>query len=157
MVKASATVIVSALTVAGVAGAAQEPTSYKLTATLTTSAEVPKPTGVKAGTRGTFTGTVVVPASPYARPALTWKLAFANLTGPARRAHIHRVHSRSGGPGKVLFSLCCPCRNGHSGRGSTSHQYLKLILDGKAYVDVHTAKNQDGEIRGKLNAVKMKP
>jgi hypothetical protein len=52
-----------------------------------------------------------------------------------------------------LFALCYPCRNGHSGRGTTSRQYFKLIRAGKAYVNVHTAKNQDGEIRGKLKAV----
>jgi hypothetical protein len=152
IVKAFAILFVSSLTVVGVAGA-QEPASYNLTATLTTNAEVPRPTGVKASTRGTFTGTAVLPSSPYARVVITWKLTFANLTGPARRAFIHRVHSR-GGPGKVLFPLCYPCRNGHSGKGSTSRQYLRLILAGKAYVNVYTSKNQDGEIRGELKFAK---
>jgi hypothetical protein len=151
-----ATLFVSALTVVGVAGAvAQEPTSYKLTAALTTSPEEPKPTGVKAGARGTFTGTAVLPSSPYARVTFTWKLTFAKLTGRALRAHIHRVHSR-GGPGKVLFTLCFGCKSGQSGRGITSRQYFKLIRAGKAYVNVHTAKNQDGEIRGQLKAVEGK-
>jgi hypothetical protein len=149
---------VSVLTVAGVAGAAQEPASYKLTAALTTGAAMPKPTGVKPGARGTFTGTAVVSGAPYTygRATLTWKLTFANLTGSARRAYIHRYHHTGRRPGKVLVPLCYPCRNGHSGKSSVSGQYMKLIRDGKAYVNIHTATNQSGELWGDVEAVKVK-
>jgi hypothetical protein len=157
-VKGLAIFFASALAVAGVAGGAQAPTSYKLTAKLTTSAAMPKPTGVKPGARGTFTGTAVVSGAPYTygRATLRWKLTFANLTGSARRAYIHRYHHSRGGPGKVIVPLCYPCRNGHTGTSSVSGQYMKLITAGKAYVNIHTARNQSGELWGDLEAVKVK-
>ncbi len=153
--KTLATLFVSALTVAGVAGAAAEPETYKLTAALTASAEPkPEPTGVKSSGTGTFTGTAVLPG-PYARVVLKWKLTFAKLTGPRRYAYLHRFKP-DGAAGKVLVRLCMPCRNGHRGRSTTSTQYLKLILAGKAFVGVYTVWGQPSEIRGDLEAVKVK-
>jgi hypothetical protein len=157
IVKALATLFVSALAVVGVAGAAADPTTYKLTATLTAGAEPkPKPTGVKSSGTGTFSGTAVVPPGPYARTVLKWKLTFAKLTGPRRYAYLHRFKP-DGTAGKVLIRLCMPCRNGHRGRSTPSDQYLKLILAGKAFVGVYTVWGEASEIRGKLKAVEAAP
>ena len=157
LVKALATLFVSALTLVGVAGAAAEPTTYRLTAALTASAEPkPKPTGVKSNGTGTFTATAVLPPGPYARVVLKWKLTFAKLTGPRRYAYLHRFKP-DGAAGKVLIRLCMPCRNGHRGRSTPSRQYLKLILAGKAYVGVYTVWGEASEIRGQLKAMEVAP
>ena len=142
--KALATLFVSALTVVGVAGAAaQEPTTYKLTATLTTSAEEPKPI------RGEARHARHVHRDGRAA-IVAIRAGFPHVEAHLHEAHRPRtqgahppVHSR-GGPGKVLFALCYPCRNGHSGKGTTSRQYFKLIRAGKAYVNVHTTERNSG-------------
>ncbi len=46
-----------AMTFAGLIVAAGQKDTFKLNTTLNASAEVPKPTGVRPGAKGTFTGT----------------------------------------------------------------------------------------------------
>jgi hypothetical protein len=136
---------------AGLTLAAPQATSFKLTSTLKASAEVPKPTGVKAGASGTFTGTAVQ-ARANGRASLTWKLTFAKLTGAAAAAHIHI--GRAGKAGNVMVALCGPCRNGQRGTANITNAQLKTIRAGSAYVNVHTATNAAGEIRGQVKAGK---
>ena len=99
------------LTVAGLTLAAGQATTWKLSSTLRASSEVPKPTGVRVGATGTFTGTAVVNASGGAK--LTWQLKFAKLTGAAAAAHIHI--GKVGKAGNVMVALCGPCKNGKRG------------------------------------------
>jgi CHRD domain len=139
------------LTFAGLTLAAPQATSYKLTSTLKASAEVPKPTGVKVGATGTFTGTAVQ-ARANGRATLTWKLTFARLTGPAAAAHIHI--GKPGKAGNVMVALCGPCKSGKRGTANLTSAQLKTIRAGSTYVNVHTATNAAGEIRGQVKAGK---
>jgi Cu/Zn superoxide dismutase len=92
-----------------------------------------------AAAKGTFTATLT-------GKKLTWKLTFAKLTGQALAAHIHSA-AKAG----VLVPLCAPCENGQTGvatlNASTVREFSARDL---LYVDVHTAKNPDREIRGQL-------
>jgi hypothetical protein len=133
---------------AGLAIAAPEKDSYKLTANLKARFEVPKPQGVPAGATGLFTGTAVELANDRGR--LTWRLTFSKLSGKAAAAHIHA--GKAGKAGAVLVALCGPCRNGQRGASSISHAQLRTIRTGRTYVNVHTAKNAAGEIRGQVKA-----
>ena len=139
------------LTFAGLTLAAPQATSYKLTSTLKASAEVPKPTGVKAGATGTFTGTALQ-AKANGRATLKWKLTFAKLTGAAAAAHIHK--GRPGKAGNVMVALCGPCKNGQRGTANITNAQLKTIRAGSTYVNLHTATNAAGEIRGQVKAGK---
>lgn len=81
---------------------------------------------------------------------LKWRLTFSGLTGAASAAHIHV--GAKGKSGNVLVALCGPCRSGQSGTAKVSAMVVRDITKGLAYVNVHTAKNPNGEIRGQLAA-----
>jgi len=114
-------------------------------ATLTAGAEVPKPTGVKAGAKGTFTVTTAEHGGKY---TATFKLSYSNLTGKAVGAHIHA--GKAGKAGAVLVPLCGPCTSGKNGKVAISKAAEVAIEAGVTYVNVHTAKNAAGEIRGQV-------
>jgi len=138
----------AALFAAGLAFAAQQKDTYKVTANLKARFEVPKPQGVKVGATGLFTGRAVELANDRAR--LTWRLTFSKLTGRAIAAHIHS--GKVGKAGPVMVALCGPCRNGQGGTATISHRQLRAIELGRTYVNVHTVKNAGGEIRGQMKA-----
>jgi hypothetical protein len=81
---------------------------------------------------------------------LTWKLTFSGLTGSANAAHIHV--GKKGKAGNVLVPLCGPCKSGQKGTAKVSAMVVRDIQKGLTYVNVHTAKNAAGEIRGQLTA-----
>jgi hypothetical protein len=137
-----------ALVLTGLAVAAPQADTYKLTSTLKARAEVPRPTGVPAGANGHFTGTAVELANDRAR--LNWRLTFSKLSGKAIAAHIHL--GKVGKAGGVIVPLCGPCRNGQRGRATLTHAQFRAIELGRTYVNVHTAKNAAGEIRGQVKS-----
>jgi hypothetical protein len=107
--------------------------------------EVPKPKGVKAAAQGTFTATLV---RNGVGGMLSWKLTFQGLTGKATASHIHvGARGRAGG---VKVSLCGPCRTGMRGSARVDAKTISALMAGTAYVNVHTAKNAAGEIRGQI-------
>jgi hypothetical protein len=133
------------LAAAGVALAASADDTYTYRATLGKKAEVPKPKAVPAAAKGAFTATVVESAAGV---SLRWKLTFARLSGKAVAAHVHR--GKPGVAGPVLVPLCGPCTSGRTGRATITKAVSELLERGRAYVNVHTAKNAAGEIRGQV-------
>lgn len=136
------------LVLAGLAIAAPQKDTYNLTANLKPRFEVPKPTGVRTGATGLFTGKVVELENDQAR--ISWRLTFSKLSGPAGAAHIHV--GKPGKAGDVMLALCGPCKNGQRGAATITHAQLRTIRTGGAYVNVHTTKNAAGEIRGQVKA-----
>jgi hypothetical protein len=130
-----------ALVVAAAAFAAE---TYKVNAKLTPGADVPKPKGA-AGAHGSFTGTYVEKGKSA---TLKWKLSFGGLTGQAFAAHIHM--GKPGKSGNVIVPLCGPCKNGQTGTVKIKESVIDALEKGNAYVNVHTKKNQAGEIRGQV-------
>ena len=142
---ASATALaVAGAALAGVAlaGSAGSTNSYK--ATLAPGAEVPKPKA-PAAAKGTFTATVTASGSTR---TIHWKLTFKGLSGKAVGAHVHK--GKAGVAGAVIVPLCGPCRSGQTGQVKISKDTADLLEHGRAYVNVHTAKNAAGEIRGQV-------
>ena len=138
---AVAALAVAALVVAAAAFAAE---TYKVSAKLTPGADVPKPTGA-AGAHGSFSGTYV----EHGKTAtLKWKLTFGGLTGQAFAAHIHM--GKPGKSGNVIVPLCGPCKSGQTGTAKISETVIAALEKGNAYVNVHTKKNQAGEVRGQV-------
>lgn len=117
-------------------------------ATLNVAQEVPRPQGA-AGAKGTFTARVALAGG---KATLRWKLSFSGLTGSAVAAHVHK--GRKGKAGDVLAALCGPCSSGRSGSVRLSDDAVEAIASGAAYVNVHTAANQAGEVRGQLALVR---
>jgi hypothetical protein len=136
-----------ALVAAGVAVAGSTGSVYTYKSSLTSGVEVPKPTGA-AGAKGTFNATVTENGSSR---LLKWKLTFSGLSGTAIAAHIHK--GKAGVAGAVLVPLCGPCVSGKSAQVKISKNAADLLEHGQVYVNVHTAKNGGGEIRGQVKLV----
>jgi CHRD domain len=134
---------VAALAIASIS-AARPAASITLEATLTAKSEVPKQAVKDARAHGQFTGTLT-------GTKLKWKLTYAGLTGKATAAHIHV--GAAGKSGNVVVPLCGPCHSGMTGTATITTSLLKKIRAHGTYVNVHTAKNPAGEIRGQLAAM----
>jgi hypothetical protein len=133
---------------AGIGSAGSEEQAARpigLAATLSARQEVPAPKGVGAGATGRFVATLVRKGTGG---TLAWRLTFSGLTGKAGAAHIHL--GRTGRPGPVAISLCGPCRSGVRGTAVANAKTVAALLAGTTYVNVHTAKNAGGEIRGQI-------
>jgi hypothetical protein len=134
-VVAVAALTLTAVSIAGTRGV------MGVSANLTARAEVPKQVVKDAKATGRFVGTLN-------GKKLHWKLTFSHLTGGATQAHIHI--GASGKAGNVLISLCAPCKSGVKGTATLNAKALKQLSKHLLYVNVHTAKNPNGEIRGQL-------
>src|SRR5438105_3660728 len=91
--------------------------------------------------KGTFTADIT-------GSKLKFTLKFSGLTGAASAAHIHLGPKGKAGP--VLVALCGPCKNAVTSTVPLTAAAIKAIEKGNAYVNVHTAKFPNGEIRGQL-------
>jgi hypothetical protein len=112
--------------------------------------ERPKPKGKVRRARGTFTATITRSGTSG---VIVWRLTFRRLTGHAVAAHIHS--GVRGQAGSVIVPLCAPCKSGARGRATVGASVLDALEAGRAYVNVHTKKNQAGEIRGQIAAVAL--
>jgi CHRD domain len=116
-------------------------TSTVWTAPLSSGQEIPKQVVKDANAHGVFKATLT-------GTTLKWKLTYAKLTGPATAAHIHMA--KKGVAGAVVVPLCGPCHSGQTGSAKVSASIVSAFKKHLLYVNVHTAKNPAGEIRGQL-------
>ncbi len=131
--------VVCALALTALSAAATRTTVW--TAALSSGQEVPKQVVKNAAAHGLFKGTL-------SGNKLKWKLTFAKLTGPATQAHIHMA--AKGKAGNVVVPLCAPCTSGATGTATITPTLMSAFNKHLLYVNVHTAKNPMGEIRGQL-------
>jgi hypothetical protein len=78
---------------------------------------------------------------------LTWNVSYSGLTGPAKAAHFHGPAPAGQNAGVALgFSgaLDSPIQ----GSATLTPAQVADLLAGKWYVNIHTATNPGGEIRG---------
>lgn len=123
------------------AGAASAAT-INYAAKLTGGREVPK-TDSK-GT-GTFQGNLDTTSK-----VLTYTLTYDNLTGPATMAHLHGPAARGASAGVLAPLGDKNPTSPVSGTVTLTDDQIKALQSGKVYVNVHTAANPGGEIRGQI-------
>jgi hypothetical protein len=138
-VTALAVVVGAALSLAAMSFGATRSASWS--AKLTVKQEVPKQAVKTPAANGAFTATLK-------GKKLTWRLTFSKLSGPATAAHIHMA--AKGVAGGVVVALCGPCKSGAHGTATVPAAVVKAASKHLLYVNVHTAKNPAGEIRGQL-------
>ena len=110
-------------------------------APLSTAAEVPVKSG--PGT-GTVDATLDTTSSK-----LTYTITYAGLSGPATAVHFHGPASATETAGvavKINGNLASPIR----GETMLTHEQAEALTKGQWYVNIHTANNPAGEIRGQL-------
>ena len=113
----------------------------KMKATLDGKSEVPPTTSA-----GTGTADIDYDA---ATKKLSWKVTYSGLTGPATAAHFH---GPAGPADKAGVAVAIPNATTRPVEGSamlTDAQAADLTA-GKYYVNIHTAANPGGEIRGQV-------
>jgi hypothetical protein len=113
------------------------------TAALSAGQEVPKQVVKAPAAHGLFRGTVT-------GNTLRWTLTFSKLSGKATAAHIHL--GAKGVAGQVVIALCGPCASGVTGVSPVTPTVRAAFNKHRLYVNVHTRKNPNGEIRGQIAA-----
>ena len=115
--------------------------------TLDSGQEVPAPTGVPAGASGS------AEVSVSDNGMVTASVGVSNLSGPATMVHIHRGFAGSTGP--VVVGLTSD-DGGSTWTVPTStapltDDEIAAFNRGELYINVHTAANMPGEIRGQID------
>jgi hypothetical protein len=80
---------------------------------------------------------------------LTWKLTYSGLTGPATAAHFHGPADAGKNAG-VKVAIPNATSSPAEGSAVLTDEQAADLLAGKYYVNVHTAANPGGEIRGQV-------
>jgi hypothetical protein len=115
-----------------------------LEATLDAAQEVPAPTGALPGAGGTATFEY-----DETSKTITYKVTVQNLTGPPILAHIHQGATGQAGPVSITLD------QNHLADSTDAlpvpPDLVATLFAGGTYVNVHTAQNPDGEIRGQIH------
>jgi CHRD domain-containing protein len=113
----------------------------KMKATLDGKSEVPANTS--AGT-----GTADLDYDPASKK-LTWKLTYTGLSGPATAAHFHGP-AEAGKNAGVAVAIPNATASPVEGSATLTDAQAADLVAGKYYINVHTAANPGGEIRGQV-------
>ena len=111
-----------------------------LKATLSGKTEVPPTTSPATG--------AVTATYDDASKKLTWKGSYKDLTGPATAAHFHGPAGEGKNAGVAIPIM--PNGPEFEGSATLTDAQAKELLAGEWYVNVHTAANKAGEVRGQL-------
>jgi len=114
-------------------------TAYK--ANLSGAAEVPPVTAAGSGT-----AQINIDA---ATKMATWRVDYSGLSGPAAAAHIH-CGAVAGANAGVAVPLGTNLASPIEGSAALTDAQLADLVAGKCYVNIHTAANKGGELRGQL-------
>ena len=112
------------------------------TAVLSAGNEVPP-------TKSTATGEADVKVDVKA-DKLSWTITYTGLSGAVTGAHFHgpaALGTNADVAVKIEGDMLSPIK----GETTITNEQKTQLLDGKWYVNLHTAANPDGEIRGQLS------
>ncbi|WP_028137537.1 CHRD domain-containing protein [Bradyrhizobium japonicum] len=130
-----AALALGAVTFAGPANA------EKLKATLDGKSEVPP-------TAGSGTGTAELNYDAASKK-LTWTVTYSGLSGPATAAHFHGP-AEAGKNAGVAVAIPNAAASPVKGEATLTDAQAADLLGGKYYINIHTAANPGGEIRGQV-------
>jgi hypothetical protein len=140
------TLLATALAAAFVTSAYADTVNY--TARLSGHSEVPK-------TDSKGTGKLDASFDTTSKE-LKYTLTFDGLSGPATAAHFHGPATRARSAGVIAPIGGANPTSPVSGSVTLTDDQAKALQSGKIYVNVHTAANAGGEIRGQVLRVRPK-
>jgi hypothetical protein len=117
--------------------------TVNLKAAMTAAGEVP-PTQSKG--KGELTATY-----DTASKKLSWKGSYSDLSGPATAAHFHgpAAPGKNAGVAIPIFAGAA-AKSPFEGSATLTATQAEQLMSGQWYVNIHTAANKAGEIRGQL-------
>jgi hypothetical protein len=80
---------------------------------------------------------------------LSWKVSYSGLSGPATAAHFHGP-AEVGKNAGVAVPIAGIANSPAEGSATLTDAQAADLLAGKLYVNIHTAANPGGEIRGQV-------
>ena len=80
---------------------------------------------------------------------MSWKLTYSGLSGPATAAHFHGP-AEAGKNAGVALAIPNATSSPAEGSATLTDAQAADLMAGKYYVNVHTAANPGGEIRGQV-------
>lgn len=113
----------------------------KLKATLDGKSEVPANTS-------SATGTADLDYDPTSKK-LSWTVTYSGLSGPATAAHFHGP-AEAGKNAGVAVPIPNAASSPVKGEATLTDAQAADLLGGKYYINIHTAANPAGEIRGQV-------
>jgi CHRD domain len=138
---------------------------YRLTAQLSSAQVVPAPSAaVPASATGRFDGVLARFARETRRLGdggllsgwrIIWRLTYSGLSSTATSAEINT--GAHGATGPHVAGLCGPCSAETRGSMELTSAEATALLKGNAYVQVATANNPSGEIRGQIHRLRNLP
>jgi hypothetical protein len=99
-------------------------------------------------TTSTGTGTAAIDYDA-ATKKLSWKLTYTGLSGPATAAHFHGP-AEAGKNAGVELAIPGATSSPAEGSATLTDAQAADLASGKLYINVHTAANPGGEIRGQV-------
>jgi hypothetical protein len=130
----------AALMLAGCQGGAMDGSKTPLSAKLSGDSEVPPKPVAGSGTASL--------SLDKASKTLSWEISYSGLTGEAKAAHFHGPAAAGANAGVAV-----PIPVGASpmkGSAVLTDAQVADLLAGKYYINIHTAANQAGELRGQV-------
>jgi CHRD domain len=94
------------------------------------------------------TGTADLDYDPASKK-LSWKITYSGLTGPATAAHFHGPAAAGANAG-VKVPIANPGTSPIEGSATLNDEQAADLMAGKYYINIHTAANAGGEIRGQV-------
>ena len=113
----------------------------KLKATLDGKSEVP-------ATTSSATGTADLDYDAASKK-LSWTVTYSGLSGPATAAHFHGP-AEAGKNAGVAVAIPNAASSPVKGEATLTDAQAADLLGGKYYINIHTAANPGGEIRGQV-------
>jgi CHRD domain len=113
----------------------------KMKATLDGKSQVPANTSAA-------TGTADIDYDPASKK-LSWKLTYSGLSGPATAAHFHGPAAAGANAG-VAVAIPNATASPVEGSATLTDAQAADLVAGKYYINIHTAANPGGEIRGQV-------
>ena len=80
---------------------------------------------------------------------LSWKLTYSGLSGPATAAHFHGPAEAGKNEG-VMVPIPGIASSPVEGSATLTEAQASDLMSGKLYMNIHTAANPGGEIRGQV-------
>jgi hypothetical protein len=85
---------------------------------------------------------------------ITWKVTYKDTTSPVIAAGLYGPENAGGNAGQVVDFAPSGLKSPMQGSTILSDGVFQYLITGRVYVNIHTTKYKDGELRGQLRRIR---